>query len=393
MKKKVDLVILAGGKGSRLKGLTRNTPKPLLKINKISFLQYLINYYSKYDFEKIYILAGYKGSKIKRQFHNKIFNLIPIECFIEKKKMDTAGALYILKNKINNNFVLINGDSFFDYDIKNIIKSSLNSKIGQMLLIKNFSYKSNSKLSKLGINNQSEVFFKKNHFLMNSGVYFFKKKFLNLIKNEPRSLETDILPKLISNRKISGVYASGYFIDIGTKKNLDIAKKEFKNRFLKPAIFLDRDGVINKDTGHVHKISQLIYRKNIFKALNKLNNFYIFVVTNQAGIAKGYYNEKDFIRFQKKIKEDFINKKIYFNDVKYCPHHPEGRIKKYKIKCKCRKPENGMFLEIMKNWPINIKKSLMIGDKPSDLYAVKKLNIPFQFVEDDIDSQLDKFKS
>ena len=86
MKKKVDLVILAGGKGSRLKGLTRNTPKPLLKINKISFLQYLINYYSKYDFEKIYILAGYKGSKIKRQFHNKIFNLIPIECFIEKKK-------------------------------------------------------------------------------------------------------------------------------------------------------------------------------------------------------------------------------------------------------------------------------------------------------------------
>ncbi len=86
MKKKIDLVILAGGKGSRLKQLTRNTPKPLLKINKLSFLQYLINYYSKYDFEKIYILAGYKGSKIKRQFHNKIFNLIPIECFVEKKK-------------------------------------------------------------------------------------------------------------------------------------------------------------------------------------------------------------------------------------------------------------------------------------------------------------------
>ena len=91
MKNKVDLVILSGGKGTRLKNLTKNTPKPLLKINQIAFLRYIINFYSKYDFENIFLLAGFKGSKIKKIFHNKRSNLIPIKCYIEKKKWILVG--------------------------------------------------------------------------------------------------------------------------------------------------------------------------------------------------------------------------------------------------------------------------------------------------------------
>ncbi len=96
---KIDLVILAGGKGSRVKKLLEGNPKPLLKINGVSFLQILLNEYAKYPFENIFILAGYRGNKIFRKFNNKLVNFIKIKCFIEKKPLGTAGALRALKKK------------------------------------------------------------------------------------------------------------------------------------------------------------------------------------------------------------------------------------------------------------------------------------------------------
>ena len=392
MKNSFDLVILAGGKGTRLGQLTKNIPKPLIKINKISFLQYLINYYSKYDFDNIYILAGHNGHKIKKKFYNQKANLIPIHCYIEKKRRDTGGALNVLRNKIRENFILINGDSFFDFDINLIKKLKLKKEeVGSMILTKNVNYQKNKKLSSLAIDKSGYIINKIDSKLMNSGVYYFNKKIFKYIKQKTVSLEEKILPQLIKNKKIKGVSAKGYFIDIGTKKNLLLAKKNFKKIFYKPGIFLDRDGVINKDFGHVYKIENFEYTKSICLSLKKLSNYYIFIITNQAGIAKGLYKEKDFFNLHKKIKKYFLKKNIYINDVKFCPHHPKGIVKKFKKKCLCRKPGNQMIKEILKSWNINIKKSLMIGDKNSDKICANKSGISFQYVQKDINYQINKF--
>ncbi len=387
----LDLVILAGGKGSRLKEITKNTPKPLIKINGIPFLQYLINHYSKYNFRNIYILAGYKGYKIKKQFHKKKANLIPIHCFVEKKLKGTGGALFSLKKKIKNNFVLINGDSFFDYKIDLLIKKKLSTNIGTMILIKNKIYKGNNKLSSLNIDSKKFVTNNSKMSLMNSGIYLFSKKIFRYISNENISLEEKILPKLIKKKKIKGIFSNGYFIDIGTKKNLKLAKKQFKKKFNRPAIFLDRDGVINEDKGYVYRIKDFIYNKKIFSALKKAKNYYIFIITNQAGIGKGFYRIDDFLKLQNKIKLDFIKNKLFINDVKYCPHHPKATIKRFKKKCLCRKPGNKMIKDVLNSWSINIKKSIMIGDKRSDELAAKKSKILFQYVSKNIEKQIDKF--
>ena len=136
---KLDLVILCGGKGSRLKKLTKNIPKPLLKINNIEFLNYIINFYQKYNFRKIYLLAGYKGRQIKKKFDKKLFNLIKVEVIIEKFPMGPAGCLRLLKKKIKNKFLLVNGDSYIDYNF--IDFNSLNKKfIGKMLIVDNKNY-------------------------------------------------------------------------------------------------------------------------------------------------------------------------------------------------------------------------------------------------------------
>lgn len=149
------------------------------------------------------------------------------------------------------------------------------------------------------------------------------------------------------------------------------------------AAFLDRDGVINLDLGYVYKITDFYWVRGIKKVIKylKKKNFLIIVITNQSGIARGMYLNKDV-----KILHNYINKQLLKIDCRidafyYCPHHPQGTIKKYKKKCNCRKPENGMIKKAIKEWSIDIKKSFMIGDQKTDLLAAKKSNLKFIYIK------------
>ena len=147
--KKLDLVILAGGKGTRINKYLKKKPKPLAVFNKKPFLQYLINNLAKYNLENIFILTGYRSDSIYRKFNNKYFNFIPITCLREKKLMGTGGALNNIKNKKINDFILVNGDTIFDIDLNNLIKSCGKKSSGSIALCKNSSYKINTKLNSL----------------------------------------------------------------------------------------------------------------------------------------------------------------------------------------------------------------------------------------------------
>jgi D,D-heptose 1,7-bisphosphate phosphatase len=383
-----DLVILCGGKGLRLKSLTKKFPKPLLKINNIPFLDHLINFYQKYNFNKIYLLAGYKGDQIKKLYDKKSFNFIDIEVIIEKNEMGTGGSLLQLKNKINNDFILINGDSFVDYNFDKFNKLKKNF-LGKILMSSEKNYKENKKLIGLKINDKNQIYFSKNSNFFNAGVYYFKKEIFKYITKNS-SLENDILPTLINSKKICGLTTNGYFIDIGLPKNLNLAKKNLILQLERPSVFFDRDGVLNHDYGYVHKYSEFRWKKNVLKALKYLTakNYYIFVITNQAGIGRGYYSEDQFKKLHKKIKSELSKKKIYIDDVVYCPHHPTEAIGVYKKKCQCRKPNNLLIKNIYKKWLINSKKSIMIGDKSSDQACAKKSKIKFLWSKKDLYLQL-----
>lgn len=139
------------------------------------------------------------------------------------------------------------------------------------------------------------------------------------------------------------------------------------------AIFLDRDGVINIDKGHVHKIKDFVFYKDTFKAISLIPKEYkIIIVTNQAGIAKGMYTEKQFLELTNWMLKKFKSKGIKIDKVYYCPHHPEGSIKKYTKKCNCRKPNPGMLKKAAKDFNLDFKKSWLIGDHEKDIIAGKK---------------------
>ena len=389
-KNKIDLVILAGGKGSRIKRFLDGNPKPLLKINRIPFLQILINEYAKYPFESIYILAGFRGNLIYKKFNNQFANFIKIKCFIERKSLGTAGALRVLRKRIKNDFLVVNGDSYIDLKLHNIFNK--NNKRHKIFLTNNKTYKSNKMLSNLSIGSKKNVKCGNNGNLMNAGVYFFKKKIFNLIKNNSFSLEEEILPKLIKRNKIEGEFNNKYFIDIGTEKNLLFARKTLNKYLTRPAAFLDRDGVINYDYGYVSSIKRFNFKKGVIKALNYLllKKYNIFVITNQAGIAKGKFTLANFFKLQKEIKFFLNKKKINFSDVKFCPFHKDGIVKKFKKNSIMRKPNNGMILQLFKTWHIDKKNSFFIGDQKSDKMCAKKSNIYFEYVQNDIVKQVEK---
>jgi D-glycero-D-manno-heptose 1,7-bisphosphate phosphatase len=381
--KRIDAIILAGGYGSRISKVTKNKiPKSLLNINKKPFLDYLLKKISKYPFNKIIIVAGLKGRQIFKMYNKKKINLIDIECFVEKKPKGTGVALNFIKKKIKNDFVLFNGDTFSDYKIENFFKNIINKKfIGKIILTSNNKKSLTKNLVNLNIDNKNIVNFSKKTSLISTGIIFFKKNIKNYLTKKIISFENDVLRKLIINRKMTGEIDKSFFIDIGTERNLNLARDKLPKIFHKPALFLDRDGVINKDFNHTHTIKNLSYNKRIFPIIKKFqkNNFFIFIVTNQAGIAKGYYTLNNFLKFQNHIKKDLFKKGVYVNDIEFCPHHENGKIKKYKIYCNCRKPKVGMINNLKDRWTIDIKKSLFIGDKITDKICAENSALNFVY--------------
>jgi D-glycero-D-manno-heptose 1,7-bisphosphate phosphatase len=145
----------------------------------------------------------------------------------------------------------------------------------------------------------------------------------------------------------------------------------------RPAAFLDRDGVLNIDHGYAHRPEQLEWIDGAPEAVRILNEagYYVLVVTNQSGIARGYYNEEAVKAFHAHMQKDLASHGAHVDAFYFCPHHPEGTIKALAIHCQCRKPAPGMLEQAAREWPIDRSASFLVGDKDDDMGAAKAFNI------------------
>lgn len=145
---------------------------------------------------------------------------------------------------------------------------------------------------------------------------------------------------------------------------------------MRKAIFLDRDGTLNIDHGYVHTIDQFEFIEGSIEALKVLQEmgYCLILVTNQSGIARGYFSEDDFNQLTEWMDWSLEDRGVHLDGIYYCPHHPEGKGE-YRKECDCRKPKGGMLLEAIKDFDIDPKQSIMIGDKLDDVLAGKSAGV------------------
>lgn len=146
----------------------------------------------------------------------------------------------------------------------------------------------------------------------------------------------------------------------------------------RPAAFLDRDGVLNVDHDYVYRPDQLEWIAGAPEAVRLLNDagYLVIVVTNQSGVARGLYGEADVHRFHAHMQEALKAQGAHIDAFYYCPHHPDGKVAAFAVGCRCRKPGTGMFEQAAREWPIDISRSFMIGDKDGDMEAAASFKIP-----------------
>lgn len=389
----MKLAIIAGGKGTRL-GL-KDIPKPMVKFAGTPLLEHQIELAKRYGIKDIFLLSGHLSDVIVDYFGDGKNFGVNITHLTEPYPLGTAGSINLLENYINERFMVFYGDIVMDLDLDSFIKFDKNNpdSLASILVHPN-DHPYDSDLVEIDMNNQITAFHSKPHNpdiyysnLVNAAVYILSPGIFEYI---PDGINTDfgknIFPDVLNlNEKIFAYKSAEYVRDMGTPDRMDKSEKNYLSGMIsrlnkknkRSAIFLDRDGVINKDVNNLSNIDDFELLDNVSEAIKKINKseYLSILVTNQPVIAKGFLSYRGLNEIHKKMETLLGSDRCYLDDIYFCPHHTElgfdGEIKELKIDCECRKPKPGMLLSAAKDYNIDLESSWMIGDREVDLIAGK----------------------
>ncbi len=380
----LQCAVLCGGLGTRLGALTAETPKPLLDVAGEPFLEGLLFELGRQGVSKVLLLAAFQAEKIfrfvERSAAIKRFGM-SVQVAVEPDRAGTGGALWHARDLLEDEFFLVNGDTWFDVPILSLIREANDGGDCEGVLalrkVEDASRYGTVQFEGSKVIGFSEKDSAGGQAYINGGIYFLSKSILRLVSPDC-SIERDVLPRLAAEDRLRAVSFEGnYFIDIGLPETFERAQTEIPRQKCRPAAFLDRDGVINKDHGYVGSIDRFELMPNACDAIAKLNaaGFYVFIVTNQAGIGRGYYEEADHLGVMRHLACELKKSGGHFDDHRFSPYHPAAKPGPYRQNHPWRKPEPGMLLDLMEHWAVDTGRSFIIGDKESDLLAGRNAGI------------------
>ncbi len=375
-------VIFCGGLGNRISKITKKIPKPLIRVNGKPVIEHIIKNFARFGIKETLLLCGYKSFLFKKKYHNKKLFGIKIKCINESKPLGTSGALLNSQKYLKRYFILSNGDTFFDINLSDLIMNFHKEKKAiSYIALKRI--KKNLRYDAFNLNKKNQINLVKNFKFMsiNSGISVVRKDIIKYL-NKSGSLEKIVFPKLIKKKRLYGKIYNNDFIDMGTYKDLKRTSSFLKKIYFKPALFLDRDGVLNKDIGYLYKSKDFIWKPKIIEFIKKYNNlnYYIFIITNQSGIGRGFYSESDLEILHSWIQNKIRQKGGNIDEFFFAPYFKDSKNRKYRKNKNLRKPGIGMIRLASRNWNINFKRSFLIGDSKSDMTTAKNANIKYKII-------------
>lgn len=401
-------VIMAGGKGTRIASVRNDVPKPMISICGKPILEYQIENLKTCGLTDIILVIGYLGDKIKDYFGDGSKFDVKIEYFIEDHPLGTAGALFKMP-QLTEDFLLLCGDVIMDVDFNRFIEFHKSHKAWASLMshpnglpfdssllvteievprVKGGMPEDTHKVIRWMAKEDERTYYKNR---VNAGIEIISPELLketkkNFIPRHPETpdkidLDRDVLKPNIKSGRIFAYDTPEYIKDMGTPERYyevenDIVSGKVHARNLKnkqKAIFLDRDGTINKMVGFITKPEQFELIDGAAEAVKAINKsgYLAIVVTNQPVIARGDCTFEELQTVHEKMETELGKKGAFIDAIYICPHHTDkgfpGERLEYKCDCDCRKPKPGLLLQAAKDFNIDLPESYMIGDSDRDM--------------------------
>ena len=386
----MKIVIMAGGKGTRIASVNAEVPKPMIEILGKPILEYQLDCLKAQGCTEFILVVGHLGHVIRDYFGDGSKFGVHISYIVETEPLGTAGALYLLKDQLTEDFLLLCGDVIFDIDLNRFAQAHRkNGGIATLFTHPN-SHPYDSGIIKADaqgrvtdwLHKEDERLWYRNR--VNAGLHMLSPRiFQGELFRELKKVDLDreVLKPLIPTGELYVYDSPEYVKDMGTPdrfysvtEDVKTGKVQGKN-LSRPqkCVFLDRDGTINKYVGFLRDIDQFELLPDAAQAIRRINEsgYLCIVVTNQPVIARGEVTEIELREIHNKMETLLGREGAYIDGLYYCPHHPhkgyEGEIPELKIDCDCRKPKPGMLLQAAKDFNIDLSRSYMIGDGENDV--------------------------
>ncbi len=440
-------VIMAGGKGTRISSVANDIPKPMIPICGKPVLEREIECLRDQGFKDIIITVSHMADTIIQYFGDGDKLGVKISYYVEKEPLGNAGALFRLRNILEDDsektFLLLNADSIFDIDFKRFVAWHKDKGATVSLFTHPNSHPYDSGLVVTGDNCQvikwlskedERPKYYKNR--VNAGLHVLSvsvlDEYINNLENDKKikwnpeddgldqklygdlviptgkvDLDRALLKPLAGSGKMYAYDSPEYVKDMGTPDRYYAVCEDYEKGMVRArnlsqkqkAIFLDRDGTINKYVGFLRNIDEFELLPGTSDAIKKINNsgYLAIVVTNQPVIARGEVTFEELGEIHNKMETLLGAEGAFIDGVYYCPHHPdkgfEGEVPELKMDCECRKPKPGMILRAALDFNIDLKESWMIGDREVDIQTGKNAGVRTGLIfgvktEDGVDTDL-----
>jgi len=367
-------VILAGGLGTRMKPYTEKTPKPMVPVGGRPFLEYITNHLKKSGIKDIVICASYLHEHIEEHFGDGSAFGVKIRYSVEPEPLGTGGALKLAEKLLDDKFVLLYGDNFWPLNYRKIFEEY--EKHGADGLMMVFDGPAKTTKDNVNVKDGYLTLYDKSRTApglkgIDGGMLIFNKKIIKLLPKGKSSLEEVVYPKLIGDKQFAAMVVEDRYYHVSVAEKMPALEEAFMDFRSKHTIFLDRDGAVNVKMpkgDYVKNWGEFKFLPGAIDAVRLLgeNAYTVLLVTNQSGIARGAMTESDLSDIHSRMIAEMGKRGAYIDRIYYCPHG-------WHDGCKCRKPATGMVDKASKDFNIDPKLGILIGDDDRDMEMARNV--------------------